>query len=789
MNTKYKKAFADLINKPGRSLFVILALTMGIWGVGTILVSYTILKNDLNENFLRTRPAHAVLSSKDFNKLNLEEFRKKREIESAEFRDFSLQRIEILPDKWIPLWLYGVKDFNNFHLAEIFHQKGAQVPPKGSILVERNGTLISDIRIGSKPRIRVGGELLKVPVSGIAYDPAQAPATQDAFIYAYTDMKTYRMITGERSDKRLIFRYARAAGNEQVRLMTKQVIREMENRGIRIESANIPRYNEHPHQWQLNTILSINGIIGFLAFLMGMVLVSQLMGSVLAQQVRQIGIMKAIGGKRSDIYKIYLTVVLIFGIIAGVIAVPLSVVSGYAFAYFVSGILNFDIVTASLPVHVYFIFMIIVLLLPVILSFPAIRRGVRVTVLEAISDYGTPQAALKTEKVSSRKDLFSNSTRLALRNLLRRKKRVMVTVTTMSLGVAIFSTGFNVRAALAGFLFDSSDSLRYDIQVVLKEQVPREKALLPFRKIKKIKSRETWNGGIGRLQTRVISAGNGMGLVALPSDTGLIKWNVIEGRWLQKSGENEFVLNQKAAELFGDLSVGNIYPIKLEDKTVECRLVGIIKEFNPAKLYMDKEKYDELVNSRHLVNSIMFSAVDRDYKKVMELQKEIERAVMSSDLSVLYVMSQAERSLIIFNHLNIILSILILLSLLVLIVSAMGMASAMGINIMERTREIGILRAIGATPGRIYRLFVTEGMFLSIISIFLGILTALPLSYLASLFFGNLILGENTSLDFTFSYRGFFITLSVTLLFGWLASRIPAGRAVSVSTREALIYE
>ena len=61
-------------------------------------------------------------------------------------------------------------------------------------------------------------------------------------------------------------------------------------------------------------------------------------------------------------------------------------------------------------------------------------------------------------------------------------------------------------------------------------------------------------------------------------------------------------------------------------------------------------------------------------------------------------MSQAERSKIIYDHLNIILTLLAFLAMLVLVVSALGMASATGINIMERTREIGVLRAIGATP-------------------------------------------------------------------------------------------
>jgi ABC-type lipoprotein release transport system permease subunit len=80
-------------------------------------------------------------------------------------------------------------------------------------------------------------------------------------------------------------------------------------------------------------------------------------------------------------------------------------------------------------------------------------------------------------------------------------------------------------------------------------------------------------------------------------------------------------------------------------------------------------------------------------------------------------------------------------------------------------------------------------MMVSIVSILLGLLFAWPLSVVASVFFGNLMLGNGGALRFAFSNTGFVITLVTTLAFGWLASRIPARKAVNVPTREALSYE
>ncbi len=789
MNIKLKKALSDLLTYPGRTALVILALVIGLWGVGSILVTYAILKNDLNENYTRTNPAHVILTSKDFDRLDFAAFRNRPEIESAEFRDLSFQRIEVYPDQWLPMWVFGVEDFNEFNLAQFYNEEGNKVPDPGSMLIERNGQLVSDLKVGSLPRVRVGSKMIEVPVTGINFDPAQAPATQDAFIYTYVDKQTYTEITGEAANQRLIFRLKNVTTKQEIQAAANIILDDFSRLGIRVDTVNIPKPDEHPHQFQLNTLLALQGSIGFLAFLMGAVLVSQLMSAILAQQVRQIGMIKAIGGSRWQVLKIYLAMVLLFGAVSSVIAIPLAVMSGYAFADFVARTINFEILTTTLPVDIYFYLIAAGLLLPILLSLPALLKGVDISVQDALADYGIRQGTYGNKAGVAAKLPLSNRMLLAFRNTMRRKQRLAITVATMALGVAIFSTGFNVREAIAVFLADNRNSMKYDVQVVFKNQIPLEQALAPFSALDNISRVEAWNGGRGRLQSGRISTTNGIGIVALPYDTDLATWDVIEGRWLQASDETEIVMNQLAAETLGNLTVGEYYPIDIKGKLLNAKLVGIVKEFEVAKIYIDKDQYDALVNPEHLVNSLMFVATDKNYRQVIALKKDIENAIASSDLDILYVLSQAERAEIIFNHLNIILTLIVFLSLLVLVVSALGMASATGINIMERTREIGVLRAIGATPKMIYSMFVIEGMVVSIASILLGLLLAWPLSILASAFFGDLILGNGVPFDFAFSYPGFGITLTVTLIFGWSASRIPARRAVTVSTREAISYE
>jgi ABC-type antimicrobial peptide transport system permease subunit len=248
------------------------------------------------------------------------------------------------------------------------------------------------------------------------------------------------------------------------------------------------------------------------------------------------------------------------------------------------------------------------------------------------------------------------------------------------------------------------------------------------------------------------------------------------------------VINQQAAELLGHPSVGTELTIHLHGQPLRGRLVGIIEELEKPKIYLDRDDYDRAANPEHFVNSIMFVAEHKDSASVMALKRKVESAVAKSDLDVLYVMSQAERVKILVDHLDIVLTVLVGLSFVVLAVSAFGMASATGIKMRERTRELGVLRAIGATPAVIMRLVTLEGMVVGGISTLLGLVLAQPLSREAAVSFGRLMLGEEASLRYAFSASGLLIVVAVTLAFSLLASWIPAHGALRVAPRDALMF-
>ncbi|HEX6035295.1 MAG TPA: FtsX-like permease family protein, partial [Anaerolineales bacterium] len=121
------------------------------------------------------------------------------------------------------------------------------------------------------------------------------------------------------------------------------------------------------------------------------------------------------------------------------------------------------------------------------------------------------------------------------------------------------------------------------------------------------------------------------------------------------------------------------------------------------------------------------------------------------------------------------------------IVGSMGLTGTMGMNVMERTREIGIMRAIGADDHAVMRTVIAEGIFIGMISFGLAIVLSIPITYLLLNIVSLAIF--QTPIDVIFTYLGYVIWLGLVLLLSILASILPARNAARLTIREVLAYE
>ena len=121
------------------------------------------------------------------------------------------------------------------------------------------------------------------------------------------------------------------------------------------------------------------------------------------------------------------------------------------------------------------------------------------------------------------------------------------------------------------------------------------------------------------------------------------------------------------------------------------------------------------------------------------------------------------------------------------IVGSLGLMGTMSINVLERKREIGVMRAVGASDRDIIEIFVVEGVIIGLISWVGGLLLSPPISYAMSYRIGMTFIKQ--PLTYIYDPRGPLFWLIIVICVATLASLIPARNAANLSVRETLAYE
>ena len=168
----------------------------------------------------------------------------------------------------------------------------------------------------------------------------------------------------------------------------------LQQQGHTVREVQIPPAGQHPHQGQMRAVLFLLLSFSVMALVLSAILVATMIAGMLAQQIRQIGAMKTIGARTRQIAGMYIMLILLISGVALALAVVPGIVVGRMFARAVADLLNFTIVNDAIPAWVFAVQAAAGLLVPLLMAFGPIARASRITVYQAISDYGVSTAAL-----------------------------------------------------------------------------------------------------------------------------------------------------------------------------------------------------------------------------------------------------------------------------------------------------------------------------------------------------------------------------------------------------------
>jgi len=277
-------------------------------------------------------------------------------------------------------------------------------------------------------------------------------------------------------------------------------------------------------------------------------------------------------------------------------------------------------------------------------------------------------------------------------------------------------------------------------------------------------------------------------LLAVPSHTKAIVPNLIQGRWISESQPQGVVANHRFMANYPDLKVGDRFSVEIGGHVTEIEIVGVIKEFASNGLYMPAKAYRALTGAAEGTGKLaLLTLRDKSSKAQREMINLLEQHFDLARLTVSLIRASKMASKIIRNHLDVIALMLIVAAFLMLIVSGLGMASGIGTSVVERTREVGVLRAIGATPGAINKILLTDSVFMVLVAWLLALSISRPVSQFLGAYFGTALV--EYPFDYKGSLEGIWLSLIAVVILALIATYGPAKMVTRQQVREAVSYE
>jgi len=237
------------------------------------------------------------------------------------------------------------------------------------------------------------------------------------------------------------------------------------------------------------------------------------------------------------------------------------------------------------------------------------------------------------------------------------------------------------------------------------------------------------------------------------------------------------------------LKVGDTIPLKINGKEENWGVVGVFK-FIGLEGVIGYAPYEYISREQNLANrsfSYRIQIQDHDRTSQQVMAKDMDAYFRAQGFQVTEAipgLSSLDRA---SESLDILITFLLIMALLTAMVGSMGLAGTMSMNVLERTREIGIMRAIGATDLEIIRMVIVEGILIGMISFGLGIILAIPFTYLLSNIVSDAVFA--TPIAVVFTPVGYLIWLGLVIILSSLASVLPARNAARLTIREVLAYE
>ncbi len=791
LNPRWHKVIRDLWSNKTRTMLVVMAIAVGVFAFGSVFITNEVLISDMDTQYHAYNASTITMSIPSFDDSLVRWARRQAQVVDAQGRALHTAKL-VGHDRTFNLNLYAYDDYEDIKLNRIQPEKGTWPPGRHDILFERASVSLPGVQIGDDIIIELSnGKQYELNVTGTVHDLKVPPASMSRQLTAYVSMKTLGWLgLGETYNRLEIVAQDEFNNLAKLEVVADELGEQLQHNGITVGSVNILEPGEH---WARDTTEGFTLILNFMgifSLLLSGFLVVNTISAMLTQQKRQVGMMKAIGATGRQIVGLYLVLVTFYGLLSLVVALPIGMGLAYLFTAAVNQFLNIDMLNFHLPLPILLMQLIVALLVPVVASLIPVLGGVRVTVREAISNYGIEGAGGHglLDRLLLRVRALPRPVLLSIRNTFRRKARLSLTLGALILAGTLFITVMNVQGSLmteVDYLIEST----FNYQVVLgldgsypSQGVERRAEEVPG--VVHAEGRTTlWVKRVKPDGTK----GGSFEVTGLPPGSDFIQPTMLSGRWLEENDRNAIVLSSSLAKDMPDVRAGDKIVVEINDRESHWEIVGIMLMAWDDVGFANFSYLSQIKGESGQAGLVDVRTEQKDAQSQFIMAAAVEKRLTDAGIKVSRSATTAEFAGSIAGQFDFLVMFLMAMAAMAALIGGLGLAGIMSLNVMERTREIGVMRSIGASNSMVGGIVLVEGLLIGILSWALAIPLSLPVTLLFNAMIGQMILDQ--PLVFVFLPIGLIIWLVIVIIVSVVASLLPAYRAIKMSVRETLAYE
>jgi putative ABC transport system permease protein len=796
---RLRKILRDLWSDKARTALVALSIAAGIFALSLTLRTQAMLSTNMLDAYAAISPADVTLTIDGFDEQFVRAIRTMPGLRAVDGSSHLDVRIRI-GSEWRSMILKAVPDFDSMQVNRLVSVAGEWPPPKRTVLLERSYLDVVGARFGEPLLIETPhGRQFQLGLSGAAHDlTAVSGRLGSPIIFGYISLDTAEWLglSDQMNNLQIVIGDHRF-DPAHVQRVVDDVQKRTEDAGHQVLNTHIRAPDEPELYGIIASMLDVLRALGTLSLGLSAFLVINTISGLLVRQVPQIGVLKAIGAPRSVIVLMYLGGVLVLALLALLAALPLADVGARALTLQLAGLFNYDIQNFAVPPYVIGLEIVAGLILPLVAGLYPVLAGTRVTVRQAISGIRNEQFGTSAiDRLLGQWRSAAITQRYALRNMMRRKGRLALTLTALAIGGAIAIAVLSVRASLFTTLDQAEGYWQQDVTIVFEQFQRSDQIIQQALHVPGVALVDSQPATLGiRQRPNGDDAEQPTALFGVQPDSSLLQPTLVAGRWLTPQDSNAVVVNVGFLKREPDVAVGDTVTMKIDERTSRWVVVGVVTAqlYNyrasapdQAILYANRTPLLEAIRAVGSTNRLLIVTTQHDPGFQNQVGHALDAQFTAAGLQAIVQTRTTTRERV-ASLISAIVVLLLVMVCLFVVVAGLSLMGAMSLNVLDRTKEIGVLRAIGSSSTIVVWIVLMEGVYTSILSWMLAAMLAVPFSKIISDNIGWSLM--NWPLEYRFPPTAVLSWLAIVVVLAIIASYLPAISAARLSVRDVLAHE